>query len=152
MTPAPAILTYRPRKATNAIVLHDSHTPPSVISGEDHLTIQGRIKGLLSVGYHFIIDRDGQVQECRPHATMGSHCPGRNHDTIGVCLMGGLSDAGDQEDNILAQQLVALRTLVMGIRGLYGGSVPILGHGEVQNPHDRACPCVDMKEIRAVCR
>ncbi len=142
-------LKYRPRRTTNAIILHDSHTRPSVIHGEHFLKMQGRVMGLLYTGYHFIVDRDGQVVACRKHDVMGSHCPGRNHDTIGVCLMGGLSEDGTDEDNILADQWVALRTLVAGIRGLYG-YLPVLGHGEVQKLHDRTCPCVAPDEIRSL--
>lgn len=143
-------LQYRPRSRTNAIILHDSHSAPAIINGEDFLCLRGRSMGLLTCGYHFIVDRDGQVVECRKHSVMGTHCPGRNHDSIGVCLMGGLSAEGLPEDNILAGQWKSLRTLVAGIRGLYG-PIPVIGHSEVQHLRDgRVCPCVPPKEISSL--
>ncbi len=42
------------------------------------------------IGYHFIIDRDGEVWEGRPLRYQGAHAhgPERNRGNIGVCLLG----------------------------------------------------------------
>lgn len=39
-------------------------------------------------GYHYIINWDGTVEQCRAHDEEGIHCKGQNFSSIGVCFMG----------------------------------------------------------------
>ena len=39
-------------------------------------------------GYHFIIDWDGKLTQCRDLDEEGIHCRGQNLSSIGVCFMG----------------------------------------------------------------
>lgn len=142
-------LAYRPRRCTTAIVLHDTHTPASLNASHPFLLVHGRSLGLLTVGYHFVIERDGFVQSYRGDNLVGSHTPGRNHDTVGIALMGGLGVDGEPEDNFTADQTYSLKHLVRGIRFNYG-EIPLLGHGELH--HRAKCPCVDMEEVRGLCK
>jgi N-acetyl-anhydromuramyl-L-alanine amidase AmpD len=155
------MLTYRLRAETNAIVLHDSHTPPSQSDVQNFLAVGGREKGLLDIGYHFLILRDGQLIECRPMRVQGTHLRSkRNRDTIGVCLAGGrrehpeVDEWGDvhmvHEDNFTPAQWHTLTQLLHTIRGFYG-PLPLLGHSEIDKNHRRPCPPVDMMEVRDRC-
>lgn len=142
-------LHYRPRLDTTLIILHDSHTPSSMVqSGVDYLLVQGRARGLLSIGYNFVIEREGVCLETRPFDTMGSHTAGRNHLSIGVCLIGGIGSDGIPEDNFTADQWQALRELVGKIHRLYPG-ILLYGHDEVNRFKGGArCPALDMDNLR----
>ena len=53
-------------------------------------------------GYHYIVHRDGSVERGVPVTAAGSHTPGHNQYSIGVCLVGGLSAASGEEDVVEA--------------------------------------------------
>lgn len=40
------------------------------------------------VGYHFIIEKDGKVVQCRDITEEGAHCIGQNLTSIGICFAG----------------------------------------------------------------
>lgn len=40
------------------------------------------------VGYHFVIEWDGRIVQCRDMQEEGAHCIGQNTSSIGVCFMG----------------------------------------------------------------
>ena len=143
-------IKYKPRTATTRIILHDSHTAP----GEDwHPEARdGGLKmGLLGIGYHFIIERDGSPIETRERQLVGTHTPGHNMDSIGVCLVGGRAvDSGDHEDNFTDGQIITLFQLVLTLRNQFG-NIPLLAHTEVQKYRNRNlpnCPCIDMDDLR----
>jgi N-acetylmuramoyl-L-alanine amidase len=165
------VLNYRLRQSTSAIVLHDSHTPPSQSDVQHFLAVGGREKGLLDIGYHFLILRDGLVVTCRPFTVQGTHMRSkRNRDTIAVCLAGGLEPGTcwcekiggqpcDQEptceaprpsDNFTSDQWASLTLLLHALRKHYG-PLPLLGHYEVDKHHHGRCPPVDMMEVRDRC-
>lgn len=143
-------IKYKPRTATTRIILHDSHTAP----GEDwHPEARdGGLKmGLLGIGYHFIIERDGDCLETRDRHLVGTHTPGHNMDSIGICLVGGRAvDSGDHEDNFTDAQRVGLMDLLWELVSQYPDT-KLLGHNEVQKYRNRnlpACPCLDMDDLR----
>jgi N-acetylmuramoyl-L-alanine amidase len=45
-------------------------------------------KGFKDIGYHLVIQPDGQVQRGRGLNEEGAHCQGENHCSIGICLVG----------------------------------------------------------------
>lgn len=152
-----SLLKYKPRRETNRIILHDSHTLPNVTQTEDvprwaALAHDGGLKmGLMSIGYHFIIERDGAVVPCRDRHLVGSHTPGFNLDSIGVCLVGGREElGGDGVDNFTGEQRHALLRLLHELRQEYP-CVDIVGHTEVQRYRRRdhpPCPPIDMDLLR----
>jgi N-acetyl-anhydromuramyl-L-alanine amidase AmpD len=108
--------------------------------------------GLLDIGYHYIIGRNGQIKACRPEHVMGSHAPGLNHESIGVCLMGGEGEDGRPVDNFTLAQREALSVLLLLLRSRYHAKVT--GHSEVQRLRTkqgakRQCPMIDMNEVRS---
>lgn len=149
------MLTYRTRLRTTQIILHDSHTVPDLESSSPFLVVNGRALGLLNVGYHYVIERDGFTTEYRRHDAIGSHTRGCNHNSIGVCLMGGCratEDGGvEPEDNFTADQMVSLKALVLAIRQRYGKNLPLVGHKEVSRGHSE-CPCLNMETVRDLVR
>lgn len=71
------------------IVLHCSDTPNgSKVSveaiREDHIVN----RGFSDIGYHMIIQPDGNVENGRPLNKIGAHVEGHNNGAIGICLVG----------------------------------------------------------------
>lgn len=48
--------------------------------------INGR--GWTDIGYHFLVDRAGNIYQGRPETVLGAHVGGANTGNIGVCLLG----------------------------------------------------------------
>jgi len=97
--------------------------------------------GWLDVGYHFIIRRDGTVEDGRPVDVIGSHIKGRNHDSVGVCLVGGVDAKQAFEANFTPQQMEALKQLLRLLKAKYPNAT-------IQGHHDfaaKACPSFDVR-------
>ncbi len=134
------MLEWRPRDRTHRVILHDAHA--LVPDAYDYLLAKGRSKGLLSVGYHFVIETNGAVKTGRPLEAVGSHTPGHNEDSIGVCLALPFSEA----------QRLALAGLVHRLEVLYAIPLSIVGHKEVHRTRSPDCPPLDMKDLRQFIR
>lgn len=149
------VIRYKDRRETKLVILHDSHTQPG--SAMDvprwaQLAHDGGLKmGLLAVGYHYIIERDGEVVQCRGREKIGTHTPGLNLESIGVCLVGGREEpGGDGVDNFTPAQRHALLSLLHELRQAYPG-IKVRGHTEVQRYRRAghpACPPIDMDLLR----
>ena len=73
------------RKETNSIVWHHS-----LSTFGDAKTIDGwhKERGWAGIGYHFVITKDGIIEKGRKLQLQGAHAKGKNHDSIGVCIIG----------------------------------------------------------------
>ena len=143
-------IRYKPRRITTRIILHDSHTAP----GEPwrHEAWDGALKmGLLDTGYHFIIEQDGATHETRDRHLIGTHTPGFNMDSIGICLVGGRERGSHLgANNFTPVQMEALFVLLSDLYVEFG-SIPIRGHSEVQRYRSKSlpnCPPIDMDDLR----
>lgn len=131
-------VTYKNRKATNYIIVHGADTPKSMDIGVEEIRSWHKTRGWIDVGYHYVIRRDGTVETGRPLATVGAHCKadGRNHDSIGICLVGGHSDF-----NYTRAQLHALVDLINTLSFAYPG-VQVAGHRDFEDK--KTCPGFDV--------
>ena len=59
------------------------------------------------VGYHYVIERSGQLIQAREDTETGAHTIGMNNNSIGICVVGDFN----QERPSLAQ-LIALKNLI----------------------------------------
>ena len=152
-----SLIKYKPRQDTRRIVLHDSHTPPEIGQATEvsrwHLAAHdGALRmGLLSIGYHYIVERDGTVVKGRDRDLIGSHAPGHNLDSIGICLVGGRDHDHNGEDNFTYAQRKAVIRLCAELRKHYQRPLTIVGHTEIQRYFQRnmpPCPMLDMDILR----
>lgn len=146
-------IKWKARTWTHRIILHDSHTTPDVENVHDYLKVKAHQMGLLDIGYHALVERDGTIIETRPHELFGSHTPGHNLDSIGVCLLGGMGLKGPEDNFTYAQKLGLfgyLRTLQNHYEREKGNELKIVGHTELQRFVNRTepCPCLDMEMLR----
>lgn len=123
------------------IFVHCSDTPNNRDIGAKEIRdwhINGN--GWSDIGYHYVIRRDGSVDLGREESVPGAHCKGHNHDSIGICLVGGRLPEGGyrvSECNYTLAQMRTLEAMVKGLVDKYPGST-VHGHREFDK---KECPC-----------
>lgn len=135
------------------IVIHCSATRPSQNIRAAAIDAWHKARGWLMIGYHFVISRDGRLETGRPlnmnhvlePAEKGAHVQGFNGVSVGVCLVGGVSeqDVNIPENNFTASQWISLRGLITQLMNQFPGA-QVVGH-RVLNP-GKACPSFDVQE------
>tara|TARA_R100001244_G_scaffold36527_1_gene33465 strand:- start:971 stop:1516 length:546 start_codon:yes stop_codon:yes gene_type:complete len=126
---------FKPTK----IIIHcsDSNWGSAKVIDEWH-----RDRGFDEIGYHYVIlndsryynlnesSADGIVEPGRSIDIQGAHCLGRNHDSIGICLIG--------VDEFTPAQYKSLKELCERLMEEYGiSSDDIYGHNEFST---KTCP------------
>ncbi len=95
--------------------------------------------GWRDIGYHFVIDRDGQVNRGRKVELAGAFEPACNTRAIGICLIGGYgSSATDAFDkHYTPEQDEALRQLIRILQRQFPAATKVTGHNDYAQ---KACP------------
>lgn len=127
------------------LVVHCSATRPSQDFDVTDIDRMHRQRGFFEVGYHYVITRHGAVQVGRPLDRQGAHAVRYNHISVGVCLIGGVTEKNVNvaEDNFTPQQFDALRKLLVELKAKFPGS-KIVGHGELPGVK-KACPSFNVQ-------
>lgn len=133
------------RAHTDFIAVHCSATRPSQQIDVDDMRKWHKAKGWSDVGYHYVITRAGRVQKGREEDRVGAHVEGFNGRSIGICLVGGVSeeDFTKPENNFTPLQMTALRNLLEQLAKRYPGAV-VQGHRDFPNVK-KACPSFDVR-------
>ena len=129
------------------IIIHCSATPEGKHYSVDTIRKWHLKRGWRDIGYHFVIDLQGNVDEGRPIEQTGAHTKGENFDSIGICYIGGVeAEKKDGEwiakDTRTIEQKEALEDLLCRLKGLYPNAV-VYGHNDFSS---KACPCFNAKE------
>lgn len=128
------------RKETTEIIIHCAATKPSMKVDATVIDRWHRERGWLKIGYHYVIGRDGTIEIGRDVDTVGAHASGYNATSIGICLVGGLSEDNKPEDNYTDEQWDMLWVLVKGLETNYPDS-KVIGHNNVSS---KTCPNFDV--------
>lgn len=127
----------------NEIIVHCSYTPADMDIGAKTINdwhVNGN--GWDSIGYHYVIRRNGDVEKGREDSVTGAHARGHNHHSLGICLIGGKDGKEDKSVfNFNQQQMTVLGELVEKLLGKYPDSL-VIGHRDVSS---KECPCFDVK-------
>ena len=97
-------------------------------------------RGFRSIGYHFLVDRDGTITEGRPLDQQGAHCKGHNADTIGIAMWGGFGSDSDDlpSDHFTPVQLAATYDLIRKLQGQFNiKKDQVFGHNRFSS---KSCP------------
>ena len=120
--------------------LHVSHE--SVLVPWDGESLAGR--NWQDVGYHYVIRRDGTVENGRPESRTGAHVYGHNRNSVGICMVGGVAGPDRvPEANFTRAQWGALDDLVQDLAWKYSDA-EVLGHRDFLGVH-KACPSFDAR-------
>jgi N-acetyl-anhydromuramyl-L-alanine amidase AmpD len=128
---------FKKRPVTNLIVVHCAATKPTMDIGVREIRSWHVQQGWLDVGYHFVIRRNGDVENGRPHDVVGSHVKGHNSYSLGICLVGGIDSKGKPQDNFTPEQMNSLHLLLLAQKRTYP-QAKIVGHRDLDS--GKACP------------
>lgn len=149
-------------KEIDAIIIHCSATRAGQDLRAKDIDRMHRARGFSQIGYNFVIDLDGTVENGRPLNIDGAHCNTKgfsgasyNKHSIGICYIGGLDASGKPADTRTDAQKKALHDLVAKCCKEYQ-IIELLGHrdtspdldcsGEVEPvEYIKACPCFDVR-------
>lgn len=137
------------------IVIHCTATKASLDIGAAEVGTWHRARGWHSIGYTYVIRRDGQIERGRPEEKIPAHTKGHNKNSIGIALVGGLDDEGKSQDNFTAEQYDALKYLVGYLRYLHPTVQSVVGHRDLSPDVDgdgvveqhewvKDCPCFEV--------
>jgi len=128
----------------NEIIIHCSATKPSMDIGADWIRrIHVQQNKWQDIGYHFVIRRNGAIKNGRPVAEIGAHCNGHNTGTIGICMVGGMSETGRPENNLTKAQFETVQQLISSLAKQFPTIIKLSGHNDYTN---KACPCFNVHE------
>lgn len=132
---------YVLRKKTDLLVVHCAATEEQDF-GAKEIDVWHRQRGFVSIGYHYVIRRDGSVERGRPQDAQGAHAVNFNHRSVGICMMGG--GAAKEKNNFLPNQFMTLEALIKAAQKDYEG-LHILGHRDLPNVA-KWCPSFQVSE------
>ena len=125
----------------NLIVVHctasrNGKARPVAAIEADH-----RARGFSSIGYHYVIYRNGGISTGRDVTEIGAHVTGYNQKSLGICLVG--------TDRFTEDQWESLRDLVTRLQSLYPES-RVVGHRDL-SPDQNANGIVEKFEWLKTC-
>lgn len=124
------------------IVVHCSAVRPGETSSAKQIDEWHRQQGWAGIGYHFVVRRDGSIEQGRPLEKVGAHCRGYNATSVGVCYEGGLDASGKPADTRTEEQKAMLKVLVGVLRKRFPDA-KVVGHHDLDN--NKACPCFEVE-------
>jgi N-acetylmuramoyl-L-alanine amidase len=131
------------RTQTNFIVVHCSASAPKVNADAAMIDRWHRQQGWACIGYHYVIKRDGTVEDGREVNRIGAHTSGYNSESVGICLSGGVDDNQKAVNNFTPEQFASLKELLRKLRLVYPHAA-IQGHRDFQKVA-KDCPSFDVK-------
>lgn len=127
-------------RTISLIILHCSAVKPNQTSSAEQMNQWHKAQGWNAIGYHYVIRRDGTIEQGRPEAEAGAHCVNHNKHSIGICYEGGLDDNGKPADTRTQEQKAAIISLLKSLKEKYPRAI-IVGHNTF-DPY-KACPGFD---------
>jgi len=123
------------------IFLHCTATPQST-TVESILNYWSKVKGWNRVGYHYLIEPDGNVNKLEELEEIVWGVKGFNSRSVHISYIGGVDEVNKPLDNRTTKQIEKQIELLKELCGRYP-KAQILGHNEVNN--NKACPSFDVQ-------
>lgn len=99
-------------------------------------------RGFTDVGYHVVIQPDGEIQPGRGLNVVGAHVKGANEGNLGICLVG--------RDKFSKAQFDAMAKWIENVRRIYTiDPWEVYGHYEFPSAREqgKTCPNMDIRRI-----
>jgi N-acetylmuramoyl-L-alanine amidase len=134
------------RDKTDFIAIHCSATSEKQNIGAADIDKWHRKQGWQAIGYHYVIRRDGTVEEGRDEKVVGAHVQGFNEVSLGICMAGGVdaNDVNKAKNNFTDAQFKSLKQLLIDLKTRYP-KAKIQGHRDFPNVA-KACPSFEVKD------
>jgi len=144
------------RRRTDFVVWHCSATPPSRDIGSADIDLMHKARNWAGIGYHIVIKRSGAIQLGENLSHWGAHAAGYNAKSIGICLVGGVDEDGNAENNFTEAQWVAAKNVFEFVVLLYP-TADHVGHRDLSPDRDgdaridrwefmKDCPCYSVQQ------
>lgn len=132
----------------NSLIIHCSATRPSMDIGVAEIKEWHLDRGWNNIGYHYVIRRNGVIEDGRPVAKVGAHAKGHNANSIGICLVGGVKeeDGKTPDANFTFEQYRSLESFVSDLERQYPEIHTICGHRDLPGVW-KQCPCFSVKDF-----
>ena len=130
------------RYSTDLIVIHHTGNPWDDDLSAEEIHESHQALGWSGIGYHYVIRKDGSIEEGRPHWAVGAHAEGENSHSIGVHLCGNFEIAVPT-----AEQIESCAYLIGWLCELYDlvpNSNHVKGHRDLM---PTACPGRNLYDI-----
>ena len=98
-------------------------------------------RGFNTIGYHYLIKRDGTLQTGRDEDLVGAHAVAVNGTSIGIALVGGGTADMGWENNFTPVQFNTLKSILLKLKDKYDIE-KIIGHYQVEA--SKECPSFDV--------
>ena len=76
------------RRKTDMVVIHHTGNPWDDDLSAAEIDASHKAQGWTCIGYHYVVRKDGTVEQGRQHWTVGAHAYGHNSHTIGIHVCG----------------------------------------------------------------
>ena len=129
------------RQITDTIVIHCTQTPKDMEVDVEKVTQWHKDRGFDTIGYHYLIKRDGTLQVGRDEDVVGAHAVQVNGTSIGVALVGGGTINMGWENNFTPVQFETLKSILLQLKDKYNIQ-KIIGHYQVDGAKE--CPSFDV--------
>lgn len=121
-------------RKVNWIIVHQSASNNPKHDNIETIRDWHTSQGWADIGYHWFINKSGEVFVGRSESRIGAHTKGHNKDSIGICLSG--------EGEKTPAQLKSLENLIFNICTRYNlGKDSVLGHNDLAPTE---CPGFDL--------
>lgn len=124
------------------IVIHCSDSPNHLNFDISDVDSWHKEKGWSGCGYHYVITRDGKLQQGRKLNQTGAHAYGYNSKSIGICLMGGKDQDGNPNLDMTLVQDGVLMTLLEDLSNQFPNT-SIIPHSEIS---PKTCPNFNLEK------
>lgn len=111
------------------VIIHCSATKQGLDYSAADIDLWHRQQGWKSIGYHFVVRLNGDIERGRSLNQVGAHCYGHNACSVGLCYIGGLNAAGVATDTRTKEQKQSLECLIACIKRSFPW-VTVHGHNE----------------------
>lgn len=147
----------------DSVIIHCSATKEGLNYKKSDIESWHKERGFKQIGYHFVIDLDGTIEEGRPLTMNGAHCneidpisgKSYNSHSIGICYVGGLDKKGKPKDTRTEEQKESLSSLIYQLVNEYP-ITDVFGHRDASpdlnkdgkvSPNEwvKDCPCFDVR-------
>ena len=143
-------------RPVDKVVVHSSATPPSMDVGVREIGLWHRYRGFNEVGYNFVIRRNGVIELGRDLEKTPAHVRGYNRTSVGICLIGGIDEEGQAENNFTDEQFKSLRSFLNGIF-FFHPELELFGHRDLspdkngdgvisEDEYMKECPSFDVNQ------
>lgn len=148
-------MKYKPLTDVRYLVVHCAATSANLDIGAKEIDRWHRERGFFSIGYHYVIRRNGTVEDGRPLDQPGAHVRQYNSISLGVCLVGGVDGVDKNADgritadewvpqaNFTPEQIYMLR-IVLDEWKVKWPNAEIVGHRDLDS--GKACPSFNVKK------